>query len=612
MGLFRFGRASGFAVIFLGIVLPLGSCHLAKNQLTLDRPAELSRQDYRDAMAPAPVPPAETSSAPDFQPVLSTPQELRLPSPLVTVSVNQTVSLRDLLFELAEQANIDLELDPQIHGSVIFTAKDRPFDEVVNRICEMAGLRYKYENNILRVELDRPYIKTYQIDYLNVDRKGESKVDTSISVTSSGGGTGGGSTSKVESKYTPDLWKELQTNVEQILTSSDTYVSLATLSDPVTTPLNPSPPPLPPVDPNAPAGTVPPPPLPGSPQVAAMPAAASPTLNVAPMSEPLVPNPPATYSLSRQTGTLTVFASERQQRQVGKYLQLFRKQASTQVLIEAKVLEVALTDEFSAGIDWGTFNLTGLSRFQIKQASPGLNPAAVGNLFSGVFEPSKDLNVAVSAISRFGTVRALSSPRVTVINNQPAVVNVARNVVFFTIKPTVTPATTTSNAVVAFDSTPQSVPEGVLLNVLPRANPDTGEIFLSVRPTVTKINDFVTDPTVTLTFAASGIAPPAGVADNLVPQVSVQELDSLVKLRSGQVMVMGGLMKDTNTVTETGVPIVSDIPYVGNLFKSHSDSAQKSELVIFLKASIIPGTNVDDTDRKIYNTFGLDRHPASM
>jgi general secretion pathway protein D len=607
------GSCYKYSFVLAGVAgaILLSSCQLAKNQITYDRSTEMERQQYRDAFAPPPVPKDNAAPTPDFQPVVSTPEDLRLPTPLVTVSVNQTVSLRDLLFELARQAGVDLEMDPQVHGALIFTAKERPFDEVVNRICEMAGLRYKFDNNVLRVELDRPYLKTYQIDYLNVDRKGTSNINTSISLSSGAGGTGGGSASKVDTDFAPDLWKELQVNLQQLLTSSDTYTPLATLSDPVPTAVNPNPVPPPMADPNAP-GAAAPPPLPGSPQVAAMPAAAAPVINVTPASEPVLPNPPATFSLSRQTGVLTVFASERQQRQVQKYLETFRKQATTQVLIEAKVLEVTLTDEYSSGIDWGTFNLTGLSRWTLSMPTPGLNPADAHSVFTGVLEPRKDFNITIDAISRFGTVHALSSPRVTALNNQPAVVNVAKNIVYFYIKPTVTPATQNSNALVTFDTSTLSVPEGVLLNVLPRANPDTGEIYLSVRPTITKVSDFVTDPTVTLTFAAQGMAVPANATDNQIPQVSVQEMDSLVKMRSGQVMVMGGLMKDSNNVTDTGVPVLSDLPMVGNLFKSHGDKVQKSELVILLRAQVVPGSNVDATDRKMYNTFGLDRHPAAM
>lgn len=612
----RFFRISTYATAVILVSLTASSCQLAKNQMQHDRAAELDRQDYRDLLAPAPMPAAEDAAdMPDFQPVLSTPEDLRLPSPLVTVSVNQTVSLRDLLFELADQADVDLELDPQIRGSLIFTAKERPFDQVVDRISQMAGLRYSFNDNVLRVELDRPFVKNYSVDYLNSTRKADSNIKTKIEMNSSGGGTGaaestGGSDSNVQTKTEGDLWKELETNLEQILSSSDTYISLATLADPVAAPMNPMPA-TGPVDANGVPTT--PPPLPGSPQAAPMAAAAAPTLNVtqAP-AEPLVPNPPATFSLSRQSGILSVFASERQQKQVQKFLDEFRRRSTTQVLIEAKVLQVDLSDEYASGIDWNRFDLTGLVSLNMTGAASALAPAT-SNGFTALINQGSDISAAVSAVSRFGTVRALSSPRVTVLNGQPAVVNVTQNNLYFAFDVQTEDDNDTNETRITIDSEQRGVPEGVLLNVVPTANPDTGEILLVVRPTVSKITRFVEDPTIALSLAAIG----ANVADfdipaNQVPEVSVQEIDSILRLQSGQIMVMGGLMKDTNTVTETGVPVLGDLPYLGAAFRSHSDKVVKSELVVFLKAQIVPGSNIDDVDRKLYKNMSLDRRPAKM
>ncbi len=615
MSLLRyFGRRRVCAASVLMMTVFLGSCELAKNQLTFDRAAEAERQAYRDALSPAPIPEESFEDVPDFQPVLSTPEELRLPSPLVTVSVNQTVSLRDLMFELSDQAGVDLELDPQIRGSIIFTAKERPFNEVVERICEMSGLRYTFKGNVLRVELDRPYVKNYSVDFLNIVRTAESAMTTSVTVggedsggSEEGGSTAptaeGGSTSTINSTYEGDIWRELQENVEQILSSSDTNISLSTLADPVATVYNPAPPPLP-VDPNNPEATLPP----GPGQAGQMPASVAPTINVATVAgEPLVPNPPATFSISRQTGMISVFASERQQKLVEKYLNEFRRKASTQVLIEAKILQVDLTDEYATGIDWGSFNLTGLSQLTPRFTSPGLTPAQAAPGFTAIFKPGSDLNVAIQAISRFGTVRALSSPRVTALNNQPAIVNVAQNIVYFRISNDSSTTTTsgTSSTTGGPEATPTSVPEGVLLNVIPVANSDTGEIYLSIRPTITKKVADVVDPSIRLINAALNL-------QNNIPVIATQEMDSIVRLQSGQMMVMGGLMKDQNTVQDEGIPVVADLPLIGNLFKNHGDKIVKSELVIFLKATIVSGGNADETDRKIYNRFGLDRHPARL
>lgn len=596
----RFRRVCGAAVLVVALTLSLVSCELAKNHTDYDRPAELSRQDYRDAFAPIRTLPNDSVPTPDFQPVVSTPDDLKLPSPLVTVSVNQSVGLRDLLYQLAEQAEVDLEMDPQIRGSLIFTAKDRPFDQVVDRLCAMAGLRYKFANNVLRVELDRPYVKNYDVGFLNVERKGDTSERTSSS------SSGSNATNKVEN----DFWKELNDGLEQVLSASDTYVSLATLSDPVAAVQNPLPPPVVNPDPNAPP---PPPPLPGSPEVAPIPPSQAPVVNVTtPAAAPLVPTAPSTFSISKQSGVLSVFTSERQHKLVKKYVEDFRKRMGTQILIEAKVLQVDLNDEFAAGIDWGKFNLTGLGKVNASFPSPGVTSSLAN--FSFTFEPGSDFTTAVKAMSTFGTVRTLSSPRVAVLNNQPAVVNVTRDNVYFNFSATTTPSTTAGVApTVSLTSTQKNAPEGVVLVVIPSANPDTGEITLAVRPTISKVIFNRPDPTLALQLAIAGVATPAGLPTPTVPELTIQEIDSMLNMQSGQMMALGGLMKDENKVNEDGIPGVADLPVVGHLFKSHKDVIAKSELVVLVRAVIATGADtVDESDKRLYRNFGIDRHPGPM
>lgn len=596
------------------VMLTLTSCELSKNQLTYDRAGELDRQDFRDTLSPREVPDVEFADVPEFTPVVATPEELRLPSPLVTVSVNNTVSLRDLLFELAEQADVDLELDPQIRGSVIFTAKDRPFDEVISRLCEMAGLRYTFEKNVLRVEVDRPYNKNYNVDYVNTLRTSASSMRGGVELGGGGGETGattsGGSSASIESTYDTDVWEELQTNIEQILASTDTYTSLATLADPVVTPISTFAPPPMPSNPEDPSSV--PPILPGSPQVDQMSAAVPPTLQVnAGMAEPLVPNPPATFSISRQSGMLSVFASERQHRAIKKYLDEFSRRLTTQVLIEAKVLQVDLTDEYATGINWDEIKLFNDIRFSANFPTTGLTPSSSGGVTLTM--DNGDISTIVTAISRFGTVRALSSPRVTVLNNQPALINVAQNNTYFSFDVETEDDSDTGQTRFTVDSEQRSAPEGVIMTVLPSANPTTGEILLSLRPSVSRITGSINDPTIPFILVSQGLDPTQdGVPTNNIPQVSVQEIDSMLKLQSGQVVVMGGLMRDGNTVTDTSVPVLGDLPYVGNLFKSHNDTVEKSELVILIRAQIVAGSNVDDVDRELFQKFSGDRRPARM
>jgi MSHA biogenesis protein MshL len=305
-----------------------------------------------------------------------------------------------------------------------------------------------------------------------------------------------------------------------------------------------------------------------------------------------------------------VFANQRQHRAIEKFLQQFRLRSTTQVLIEARVLQVDLTDEFSMGVDWEAMNLTGLLSFNLGFPQPALAPAGAGG-FTATFRPGNDLNMAVSALNRFGTVRALSSPRVTVMNSQPAMFKVTQNIVYFEFDTEVETDTDTGTRTITVDSEIKRVPDGIMLNVVPTANPETGEILLVVRPTISRVSAFINDPTVAFTLAANGLDPTAAPA-NQIPQMTVQEIDSMLRLQSGQVVVMGGLMRDTNSVERQQVPVLGSLPFVGGAFRSHKDKVEKSELIILIRAQIVPGSNVDPMDRKIYQQVGQDRRPLRL
>ena len=610
---------AGFVVVGITLAaVSLGSCNLAKNQMTFDRSNNKNIQDYKDGLSPEHKSVTEAPSVlPDFQSVVSTPADLKLPSPLVTVSVNQTVSLRDLMFELAEKAGVDLEMDPGIHGSIIFTAKDRPFNDVVDRICDMTGLRYTFENNVLKIEIDRPYIKDYKVDYMSISRTSSSDVKTSISTGGSGSAgatteSKSGSSATVKNDNKSDFWVDIEAGLKQVLAASDNYTSLASQDDPAAVPEPPPPPPVQGGDPNA-AKAAP-----------VVPSNVPPTLNIAPQpSAPRPANSASTYSISKQTGIVSVFTSERQHKLVQKFFDSYRRAATTQVLIEAKVLEVSLDDQYASGIDWPVLgaNLTRLiPSATVNFSSPGIQASTFST--AGTFSTNLDLGhgfkPVIQALSQFGTVSALSSPRVTVMNNQSAIVNVAKSIVYFTISATTTPTTTQGGQpTTSFTSTQLSVPDGVLMNVTPTVNLDTGEIMLAVRPTISKKVGSANDPSLALNIAQAYApnSPPQNVLDaavSAIPEMSVQEIDSIIKMQSGQTMVMGGLMKDGNTATQQGVPVIGDVPFLGNLFNSHQDEVTKSELVIFLKATVMPGSNVQEMDRKVYKKFGNDTRPFEM
>lgn len=616
-------RVALMVVTLSGVSMTLTGCDLLRNNLKMDRSGNMEMQDYRDALAPR-IAQEDAKSAmatpdasiPDLQPFVAAPSKDLKPMPLVSISVNQTVPLRDALFELASQAGYDIELDPRIKGSIIFTAREKPFDLVIERISDIANLRYKFDNNVVRVEMDSPFQKTYKVDYLSFIRKNTSSVNNDISVVT-GGGANAGSKFQAANTSEADFWGELNTGLSQILGVPQSQGSMTTAKDPTITaaPTNPAAVEVAgvvgadgkvaPVAP--PTATLQVQSLPTGPAEAAAPAAAV-VAGTSPDG--------ATFSLNKQAGMVSVNATERQHKLIEAYLKELRRSVTSQVLIEAKVLEVSLTDEFAAGVNWNTLkNMFGefsLLSGATSIASGGLptfdpvssNPASLAQFaYSG-----NDISVLVQALNRFGTVKALASPRLTVLNNQSAVLNVANNQVYFEVKVDVTAGTNGSATQTTVNSTIHTVPEGVLINVQPSINLDDRSVSMAVRPTITRITSFVNDPAVAYVTQANNIS---GITSR-VPVVNVQEMDSVLKINSGQTMVMGGLMQDRTTSTQQGTPVLSEIPLFGAVFRNQGDKISKTELVVLMKATIVDGNNVSETDRDLYKRFSDDRRPTNM
>lgn len=583
-------RFSLYAFLALSLFFVSG-CDLARNQLKPDREAGMELQDYRDALAPRLPEVAEEvkefakPSIPKLQPyVAAMPSNLK-PMPLVSVTVNQSVPLRDVLFEIARQTDYDLELDPRIEGAIIFSARERPLDQVVERIAEIAGLRYRFKDDVMRIELDTPFSKTYRIDYLSYIRTSESSVRNDIAVVS-GEGADTGSSFKAESESSADFWGELEQNLQQILRNTTSAMVSA-----------------------------------NTPQLSIPSAGSGISTSVGRETGSAVQQLPS-FSVNKQAGLISVFANDKAHEGVADYLNLLRRSVTAQVLIEAKILEVTLTDEFAAGIDWQTLDIVsgkgilgfGSQAFNISATSFATSSAPTrpstsvdGNNFM-VGYLGNDIEAVVQALAEFGGIRALASPRMTVLNNQPAVLNVANNRVFFEIDidTTVDEGTTQTD----IDSDIRNVPEGVLVNVQPSIDLDRGVISLAVRPTVTRIVNTIPDPAIQFVTAQGGIS---GV-ESLVPELNVQEIDTVIQVRSGQPVVMGGLLQDTSNFTERAVPVLGEMPLVGGLFRSQDDEITKTELVILLKATILetPGDTIHNTDRDLFKTFGKDRRPFKL
>jgi general secretion pathway protein D len=249
-------------------------------------------------------------------------------------------------------------------------------------------------------------------------------------------------------------------------------------------------------------------------------------------------------------------------------------------------------------------------------------PAGVLNLGATITKDgSNNLTSVVGLLDKFGTARTIASPRLHAMNNQQAVMTVAQNKVYFTVQAqdatsSSTSASGTPTTTSSITSTLHTVPIGIIMTLEPSINLETNEVTMNIRPTLTTTTTSVDDPAVALTSQkniSSSSSTKSQPVTSSIPIIDVRELDSVMKLKSGEVMVMGGLMKSDVTNQDAGVPGVSKIPFFGNAFKSVVKTNNTVETVIFIKATIIPSDGmVVKADKALYKNFFRDPRPLAF
>jgi len=252
---------------------------------------------------------------------------------------------------------------------------------------------------------------------------------------------------------------------------------------------------------------------------------------------------------------------------------------------------VQLRNEYQRGIEWQRVpsGTTGFTFSQPALAPPtGFNP---NPFLIGYVSTANNFSVTLKLLDQFGDVRVLSSPKLSVMNNQTAILRVTRDIIYFTITPSTQPITFTGGGAggitvnASFTTTPNVAAEGFMMAVLPQIN-ETDGVVLNVRPTIRRQVASARDPNPAL----QGLA-----TQNDIPLFETREFDSILRLQSGEIAVLAGLMQDQVENTDAGIPGIRSIPLVGEALSSRSDLTRKTELVIFLRASVIrdPSTEGD-------------------
>ncbi|MDQ5848925.1 MAG: type II and III secretion system protein [Pseudomonadota bacterium] len=507
-------------------------------------------------------PRAEGTIPPPVQvtPVLPKPKPASRPE-TYSVVVNN-VRVQELLFALARDAKLNVDIHSDITGSVTLNAIDQTLPQLLARISRQVDMRYEIDGQTLVVMRDTPYLRIYRIDYVNLSRDARSVASLSTQVSGSiqSGGGGGGqnnSTATINSLSANKFWDTLVANVKEILQETDKVL---------------------------PTGVPAPVPSTAAPATGA-PATAAPTSNFREAAS-VIPNP--------EGGILSIRATSRQHEKLQEFLDTVLANARRQVLIEATVAEVQLNNEYQRGIDWQRLRTgaagvgvpafgRGSSGLEFGQSSANTPANVSTNAFVlGGAITSLNFNLAIKLLESFGDVRVLSSPKISVLNNQTAVLKVVDNLVYFTISANTTSAAN-APAITTFTTTVNSVPVGFIMSVVPQIS-ETDTVLLSLRPTISRKIGDVADPNPSL--AAAGVT-------SLIPVIQTREMESLLRVQSGQIAVLGGLMQDSVTNIEDTIPGVRNIPWLGQLLSQRRDLNQKTELVIFLRPVVIRDASVD-------------------
>lgn len=528
--------------------------------------------------AQAPIPPAQThvrSDAPRPAGVIPQPVQVVpvLPKPQASVRpetysvVVNRVPAQELLFALARDARLQIDIDPALTGSVTLNAIDQTLPQLLSRIARQIDMRYEMDGQNLVVMRDTPFLRSYKIDYLsanrNVNMRSTSSTQFGTGTSGTAGAAGGGNTgatSTIEVTTQNNLWESIVQNVRELLRETDKILPapLATAA-----PAVPPPVPQPASTPVAPAA---------APIVAPQPLQAGPTFQEA-----------ASVIGNRESGVLYVRATSKQHERVMEFLDQVMQGAKRQVLIEATVAEVQLRNEYQRGIEWQRL---GSSPNGLTLNSPAITPPtgfSTSPFVVGLANARNNFSVTLRLLEQFGDVRVLSSPKLSVLNNQTAILRVTRDIIYFTITPSSTPITIAGgglggvNVQASFTTTPNVAAEGFMMAVLPHVN-EADSVVLNVRPTIRRQVGNARDPNPAL----------AGLAtQNDIPLFETREFDSILRLQSGDVAVLAGLMQDQVENIDTGIPGVRSIPLIGEALSSRTDLTRKTELVIFLRATVI-------------------------
>jgi len=464
--------------------------------------------------------------------------------PRFDIKVNRA-NVRQFFMGLVEDSSYNMILHPKVKGRITLDLKNVNVAEVMNVVRDVYGYDFERTKTGYSVFPNTMRTRIFAMNYLNVNRSGGSNMSVSsgqvtervtnssgsASTNNSSGKSNSGSSINTESNS--DFWSELKESLVALIGNKKGR-------------------------------------------------------NVV---------------VSPQSGMVVVRAMPHELRAIEKYINRTQSFVQRQVIIKAKILEVELNERFQTGINWAALSESGSNRTLAGQTGGGsifggsgvtsiagntgeLNPTALsqitgtatsafGGMFSLALNAGSNFTAFIELLKTQGDVQVLSSPQVSTVNNQKAVIKVGKDEFFIT---DVQSNTSTTTAVASTQSNVTLTPffSGVALDVIPQISAN-GEIILHVHPTVSSVTEKTKNIS---TSTTTSLSVPLAIS-------SIRESDSIVRAKSGQVVIIGGLMQNSITQNVSKVPLLGDIPLIGGLFRHTQDISKKSELVILLKPIVV-------------------------
>ena len=504
----------------------------------------VQQQQEEDDKAALQSPPEDVQNA--LIPPMSILQDAIEPEPRFDLAVNNAPA-QEFFMGLVEGSSWNAVISPNVTGNISLDLKDVTVTLVMDIVRDIYGYEYSINQNVYQVFPATMQTVMFPVNYLNIKRRGSSNISVNSGQVSDNYSSG--STNNSGNNFSNETRQAGGNNSD---TKHSTQIETSTVND--------------------------------------FWSELSTTLKLL-----IAGNEQAQVVTSPQTSMVIVRALPADLRVIADYLHSMQSVLDRQVLLEAKILEVVLGDSFQAGIDWSSIASTNSGdSLGFTQNGRAIRNPTVSDGLAGIFGvtyQSSNFEMMIDLLETQGLVQVLSSPRISTINNQKAVIKVGTDEFFVTdISSTTIAGAGTSTTSPDVTLTPFF--SGIALDVTPQIDVD-GNIVLHVHPSISEVQD----QEKLLTLGADQLTLP-------LAKSTIRESDSIIRARSGEVVVIGGLMQSQTTDQDSGVPLLNDIPVAGQFFNQKNKNSRKTELVILIRPIIIDDKTATDYLKKSRQRVG--------